>query len=171
MTAGNGHPGHCYLLHTRSIFKEHFTKKSPKLQESCTCKKKKRLFYSPMHTHAHTDTHAHSLALCPFGLSVLIFSSSIKLRYFRLRCIQYSPSSLSQVTVSGGSNLTPAQNLWEPFFNRELSSLGSDAAHSFKLVFISLWHGIFFFWPSHPGFCLVLVENTSFEFGFLARNT
>lgn len=180
MTAGNGHPGHCYLLHTRSIFKEHFTKKSLKLQESCTWKKKtRRLFYSPTDTrsqgriHTHTDAHAHTLALCPFGSSVLVFPSSIKLRYFRLRCIQYSPSSLSQVTVSGGSNLIPAQNLWEPFFNRELSSLVSDAAHSFKLVFISLWHGIFFFFlgPHILDFCLVLVENTSFEFGLLARNT
>lgn len=124
-------------------------------------KKKRRLFYSPTDTrsqgriHTHTRTHTlNTLALCPFGSSVLVFPSSIKLRYFRLRCIQYSPSSLSQVTVSGGSNLIPAQNLWEPFFNRELSSLVSDAAHSFKLVFISLWHGIFFFFfgPSHPGF-------------------
>lgn len=115
-------------------------------------KKNKASFLQPhghtltgTHTHTHTDAHAHTLALCPFGSSVLVFPSSIKLRYFRLRCIQYSPSSLSQVTVSGGSNLIPAQNLWEPFFNRELSSLVSDAAHSFKLVFISLWHGIFFF--------------------------
>lgn len=124
-------------------------------------KKNKASFLQPhghtltgTHTHTHTDAHAHTLALCPFGSSVLVFPSSIKLRYFRLRCIQYSPSSLSQVTVSGGSNLIPAQNLWEPFFNRELSSLVSDAAHSFKLVFISLWHGIFFFFfgPSHPGF-------------------
>lgn len=108
-------------------------------------KKKQGVFSTAPRTHAHRDAHAHTLALCPFGSSVLVFPSSIKLRYFRLRCIQYSPSSLSQVTVSGGSNLIPAQNLWEPFFNRELSSLVSDAAHSFKLVFISLWHGIFFF--------------------------
>lgn len=127
-----------------------------------------------MYTHSHTNNFAHLVCQC------LSFPSSIKLRYFRLRCIQHSPWALysrrlflAQTGLKSRSQCLEALTslLLEPLraiLQQRTSRLGSDAAHSFRLGFLSLCHG-YCFVSTGPHICLVLTENTSFEFAFLAR--